>query len=598
MPLSHHKDRPPRETIARARSLLAGCGLLLQEAHWRRLGQSCHAVHLCNVALPSSFANGKGVTEELALASAYAEYLERIQNLAGTPFLRTYGLMPAELARPDEVQVELGKLRESEGLLVDRLLGPLCDELGPSHRLRCTPFYDVFAGRACLLPDLVYEVLQGNGLCAGNTPTEALVQGVCEIFERHVVGELYQGKLPPLPTIPLEQVEHLPSYALVRELLAHGYRVVIKDCSLGGRLPVVATLILRSADNGYRAYFGSDPSLDVALERCLTEWFQGTGAEPSRMNHVRWAEPSLTAGEAPEASVAYSCNVGTGRVLPALFASGGAPRHTEAFQAERQSNRDALVFLVGRLQTDGRRLLVRDTSFLGFPAFTVYVPGLAETELGVAQTAHRQATERMGLRRTLLDLAGSSSVQVTAALATLERIDAMPELYHRRTELVRKLLGIQMDEGSDLADLFSIDYLRALLHARVGNDAAAAGCLAAHLTAEREAGLRSERDDYYWCAAARFRLRADGLAPEQVCRSLAELYSPELAAEVEADLSDPAEVLRYHALPRCGDCGECAAAADCHYPGWLALRDALQRALDAGPIDQTKLADVFALTGR
>jgi len=594
MPLGHQKDRQPRETIAHARSLLADQGILLQEALWWRLGTSCHAVYLRNVDLPGSISNGKGVTEDLALASAYAEYLERIQSFAGTTFLRAYGVMPGELVRPDEVDVELAALRETEGPLMELLLGALGDELDPGRLLRCVPFYDVFAGRTCLLPDLVYDACQGNGLCAGNTPEEALVQGLCEVFERHVVGGLYEGSLPPLPTIPHEAVEHLESFALVRELVDDGYRVVIKDCSLGGRFPVVGTLVMRGAENRYRAYFGSAPSLDVALQRCLTEWFQATDCELEKMNRVRWEDPPSAAGEAKEASFSHFCNLGTGRVIPALFVNGGAPRHAPAFQTEFRGNRDSLAHLVGLLRAQGLRMLVRDASFLGFPAYTVYVPGLAETELPVAQACLRMEAEREQLRRVLLDLKGSSTEQIAAAIATLERILLDPELYHRRADLVRKMARIQVDELSDFSDLMDVDYLLALLHARVGNDASAALCLARWLNQDGEGGSCSSREDYHWCAVARFTLRAQGLPPEQVSRTLADLYSKELADEIEADLANPEDVLLYHAVPRCGECAGCAIAGSCHYPRWRKLADALQRAMDTARIDQERLAPVFA----
>jgi ribosomal protein S12 methylthiotransferase accessory factor len=594
MPSSHQKDREPRETIARARSLLADNGILLQEVLWWRLGSSCHAVHLRNVDLPGSISNGKGVTEELALASGYAEYLERIQGFAGTTFLRSYGLMPDALVRPDEVDVELAALREAEGPLMDLLLGALGDEVDPGRRLRCVPFYDVFAGRTCLLPDLVYDACQGNGLCAGNTPEEALVQGLCEVFERHVVGGLYEGGLPPLPTIPHEAVEHLDSYALVRELADDGYRVVIKDCSLGGRFPVVGTIVMRGAENLYRAYFGAAPSLDVALQRCLTEWFQATDCELERMNRVRWEDPPSAAGEAKEVSFSHFCNQGTGRVIPALFVNGGAPRHAPAFQAEFSDNRDSLAHLVGLVRAQGLRLLVRDASFLGFPAYTVYVPGLAETELHVARASLRQGAERERLRRVLLDLEGSSTEQIAAAIATIERILDDPELYRSRAYVVRRAAGIQVDELSDFSDLLDVDYLLALLHARVGDDASAAQSLVRWLRQEGEGGAVSSREEYHWCAVARFRLRALGLPPEQVGRSLADLYSEELAAEVEADLANPEEAFRYHAVPRCGDCAACAIAGSCHYPGWKKLAAVLQRAMDAARIDQARLAPVFA----
>jgi hypothetical protein len=128
----------------------------------------------------------------------------------------------------------------------------------------------------------------------------------------------------------------------------------------------------------------------------------------------------------------------------------------------------------------------------------------------------------------------------------------------------------------------------------VGNDASAALSLTRWLRQEGEGGCCSSREEYHWCAAARFWLRAQGLPPEQVSRTLADLYSTELADEIEADLANPEGVFRHYTVPRCGDCTECAIAGSCHYPRWRKFAVVLQRAMDAARIDQARLAPVFA----
>jgi len=78
------KDAPPIETIQRVRSLLCRVGVLPMETRHRRVGPG---IYSCRVRLGNDEfseldigTNGKGVSREYALASAYAEFAERLQN--------------------------------------------------------------------------------------------------------------------------------------------------------------------------------------------------------------------------------------------------------------------------------------------------------------------------------------------------------------------------------------------------------------------------------------------------------------------------------------------------------------------------------------
>ena len=47
------------------------------------------------------------------------------------------------------------------------------------------PYYDVFNKTLVNLPiDIIFNIISTSGMCAGNTPEEALVQGISEVLER------------------------------------------------------------------------------------------------------------------------------------------------------------------------------------------------------------------------------------------------------------------------------------------------------------------------------------------------------------------------------------------------------------------------------
>ena len=76
---SKHKDRTPEETVDAIRSILDGLGI---ETEVIALNHPFYGTYSNHVRIKGTNigANGKGTTEAYALASGYAELLERIQN--------------------------------------------------------------------------------------------------------------------------------------------------------------------------------------------------------------------------------------------------------------------------------------------------------------------------------------------------------------------------------------------------------------------------------------------------------------------------------------------------------------------------------------
>ena len=73
------KDTSPEQTINRIISALADIGIRVEEKCSNSGIENCWS---CQVVIPGGypfFSNGKGVTRDLARASAYAEFIERLQ---------------------------------------------------------------------------------------------------------------------------------------------------------------------------------------------------------------------------------------------------------------------------------------------------------------------------------------------------------------------------------------------------------------------------------------------------------------------------------------------------------------------------------------
>jgi ribosomal protein S12 methylthiotransferase accessory factor len=112
-------------------------------------------------------------------------------------------------------------------------------------------------------------------MSAGNTPAEARVQALSEIFERHVKFRIISEGLC-LPDVPEAVIARYPGIAAgIRDLRAAGFGILVKDASLGGQYPVMNVTLLHPHDQGCFSSFGAHPRFEVALERALTELLQG-----------------------------------------------------------------------------------------------------------------------------------------------------------------------------------------------------------------------------------------------------------------------------------------------------------------------------------
>jgi ribosomal protein S12 methylthiotransferase accessory factor len=141
------------------------------------------------------------------------------------------------------------------------------------------PFVRQSDGEVVYFPsNLIENLFLSNGMSAGNTLAEAQVQCLSEIFERAVKREIIEGEFA-LPDVPADVLAKYPGIlAGIQALEEQGFPVLVKDASLGGEFPVMCVTLMNPRTGGVFASFGAHPSLEVALERSLTELLQGRGS--------------------------------------------------------------------------------------------------------------------------------------------------------------------------------------------------------------------------------------------------------------------------------------------------------------------------------
>ena len=250
------------------------------------------SVHIRDKECALCFTNGKGATKKAALASALGEYFERLSTnyffadfwlgdtIANGPFVHYPNEKWFPLTEDDEVPEGLldARLRafyDPDDQLTASMLVDL--QSGNDERGVCgLPFTRQSDGETVYIPmNIVGNLYVSNGMSAGNTRNEARVQGLSEVFERHIKNRIIAESIS-LPEIPAEVMARYPGVVeSIAKLEAEGFPVFAYDGSLGGKYPVICVVLFNPANGTCFASFGAHPDFGVALERTVTELLQG-----------------------------------------------------------------------------------------------------------------------------------------------------------------------------------------------------------------------------------------------------------------------------------------------------------------------------------
>lgn len=393
--IKRYKAKEPYETVAWIRNILAERDIFLSES--TRFTEEADVVS-CRIWLSDDElniadfgTNGKGMNARYALASAYGEFMERLQNLQlfGDYAENAYhnGLTQF-MAAPDEVMMDAAESLKQGGEVLTELMrlgeekkAELASETDGS-RMPAVPYHDVFNERDVLLPNKTVKMVTGsNGMAAGNTYKEAVIQGLSEIYERAAVMQAYRDN-PKIMQLHPESFKEYSIYDKLEKLRMYGYSYKILDLSMGKDYPVIGLRVEIQGNVAFKA--GADPCPVTALERCLTEMFQGDPAEINRNFHRNCCAPFPGADERTrrmisDAEIAYHVD-GSGQIAQCLFYP--SDEYNENFAGtdaeSEESDYDYMVALTRRL---GYGLYIRDCSFLGFPSYHIVVPELSNYDL-------------------------------------------------------------------------------------------------------------------------------------------------------------------------------------------------------------------------
>lgn len=290
----HYKERNPLETVQLITNFFINKGyeLKLTSLQESEIGTwTCH-VEIFKGNIKIQHAHGKGATKEYCLASGHAELYERFCNKAlhvsnytfMKKFVEESRLINGYAFSPNEKIITYDEIMQAPVLnnfyqtvfnnndnqimalfntiTNDEYIGIDYININDSNDVQ---YYD---------PRILFRVINTIGLSAGNTLKEALNQAISEIFEAEVSEYFFTHE-------NISYIEINPSslsedkQQLINNVIKAGFQIKILDLSYIFNTPVVASLLINPYQMNCQFNFGAFPVFDIAVERVLTELYQG-----------------------------------------------------------------------------------------------------------------------------------------------------------------------------------------------------------------------------------------------------------------------------------------------------------------------------------
>lgn len=547
---------------------------------------------------------GKGLNKDYSLASAYGEFMERLQN----DFLL---ILPSEFKRkelekifsfslsPDEKIIKIETIINSNFILLKYMF----KEHNPQKIIKyfkdnefdndlCLPFWNVKRKCKVYIPTTLLNMsCSSNGLCAGNNREEALIHGICEIFERYAQKRIYFDNITP-PTIPLDYFKGTIILDIIKTIEKEkNLSAIIKDCSLGINLPVVGLILIDKINHTYTFHLGSDPSPIISLERCLTEIYQG--GETYKFNSIKFSENPFD-----EKSEFFSIKNEKFRNYSLIVESVSGKWPNSIFDLKPDyefcgfdyekaiSDKTDLKYLINLVFKLGYDINIRDVSFLGFPSYQVYIPGMSENLL--YENRLNYAGKINKIKSIMRNLYNSSVEDLSLLGDYLEWILNYLDCT-RSTSCMNHLIGIP-HKSKQLAKLSPILFLF-MLNYKINNLQKCFDYI--NLFIEKSELKKPAEYLFFSCMRDYIKLKIKNNNSSEIIQNLKMLYSESVVNTIKKVLSYPDKVFDHICLPNNFHCTTCKMKNDCMANDFFEYKMRLYESKKVNRINQKKLSDVF-----
>jgi ribosomal protein S12 methylthiotransferase accessory factor len=236
---------------------------------------------------------GKGGTPEQAEASAIMELAERFSFFSFVKNPSNFSISNYSQVKVDAIPFEM--IAQSVHDESDEL--PVTRKIFETLPLKWTWGYSLTLDKNVLIPfDWFFAINEFNGPSAGNCVEEALLQGICEIVERHTSSLVSHNQLN-VPAIRPESVTDPLVKDMLQKFKNAGIKLYLSDFSLDTGIPTVGALAVDPVTFPHLSEIvwtaGTTPNPQKALSRALTEIAQLGGDFNTGSNYVASGLPKF-----------------------------------------------------------------------------------------------------------------------------------------------------------------------------------------------------------------------------------------------------------------------------------------------------------------
>ncbi|MFW9970381.1 MAG: YcaO-like family protein [Candidatus Odinarchaeota archaeon] len=593
-----YKEADPKVTINRIRNILNELDIFTIDSFFNNSNSNFLS---CRLTIGNADCeglgigtNGKGINYEFALASAYGELMERMQNsrlfrnmkFATKKFItNTENNQFKQKLIDNEIVLDYLFAQDEKYIDTDEFPSNILKSLTETEsreeaitfikkkllmdKMLSIPFINITDRKKEYLPiNLIDLKLRSNGMSAGNTPEESMLQAICEILERYALKKIfYEGIVPP--DIPNEYFKEEKIYENLNGIEErYGLKAIVKDCSLGIGIPVIGLLLIDTSTSSYTFKLGCDTSPVIALERCFTEIYQGS--PKGKFKTIELFENSK-----PDArNFARILISGTGKWPQHIFNE----KPTYEFSGHNyvsKSYKEDLKYVINRIESLGHKIYIRDSSFLNFPSYFVYIPGMSEMETNETVQIWNFLQNNLSF---LFDLKNASHSMIKEGANSIANIDAdVRDLF-----LYNLSEDILVDNDLFLTMLYLIieDYSKALIHIDKFID---------------KLDSNDEDYNYFFIVKTFISLRNTGKSDKEIKKHLERYYSTTLAETVLNDCQDTNSILKNYKFPTCFNCEICPNEIECRYFKIVRIMKNIQTLAMKNPIDQNNIIALLNL---
>ena len=295
----------PGETVERATTVFSKHGQTILKELKRidtgRLGIpvyfSYYGSRAKEMGVPKRQQMGKGASAEQAQCSALMELAERYSyfGYVNNPQNFEHLTWNEAVARWGDNLIPITSIIKSveEDISVEQAQAAM-----DLIRWKFTPATNIHARCQEYIPlDWFKKLNEFNGSSAGNSFEESILQGACELVERHT-NALLDLERPVTPTINPKSISDPTLKTLLEKFTRHGIKVWLKDTSSGYPVPTVSAVAYDPGTFPHLSEIvfaaGTATSPDKAAIRALTEVAQLAGDFHTASNYEASGLPKFT----------------------------------------------------------------------------------------------------------------------------------------------------------------------------------------------------------------------------------------------------------------------------------------------------------------